>query len=760
MKPKGEVWRTRAVRLQGIHFVLAAFLALGAVYAIATPLFEASDELWHYPMVKTLADGNGLPVQDAANLGPWRQEGSQPPLYYAVMALATRWIDTSDMAVLRWINPHADNGVITADGNNNMVIHTSREAWPWQGTVLAVRLARLLSVLLGAGTLYFTYRLGLEIAPGERGLALAAAAFAGATPMFLFITASVNNDNLAICLSSAALWLLARWLRRPPSAAGWSHVILGLILGGGALSKQSALGLFPLSGLVILAAQFQRYRLAPRAQRGRRRLAASALQVLAQSAIVLGLAAVVAFWWYLRNWQLYGGWLGWNVFVKIVSARAQPAGLAQLWGERAGFAQAYWGLFGGVSVPLPSWAYPVLNLIVAASLLGLAWGFLRAWCARRIGFTDAALWILPAIWLALLMVGLYRWTSVTQASQGRLVFPGIAAISWFVVAGLRRFWRGLPWASVALLAGLAAATPFAIILPHYAPPPPLTAAQQAAIPNRLDADFGGEMKLLGYRLDTPSALPGDSLRLTLYWQSETAMDRNWSIFLHVVDDAGVIIAQRDRYPGQGALATSLLRPGQTFADEYVVQLPAGTYSPASAVIEVGLYDLLDGARLPLAGGGDSLRLAPVQVLVRPGDVPNALRQDIGGKLELAGYALGARVLHPGETLDLTLYWQALSKMRVNYSVSARVRGEGETLWARQDGWPRQGAAPTSTWALGQMLTDDYALALDPQTPPGQYDVEVVVYDSATLRRLQMVTPDGRLVDADSVRLGQIRVVEP
>jgi hypothetical protein len=192
----------------GLPLLLAVFIALGAVYAIVTPLFEVSDELWHYPMVKTLADGEGLPVQNPSNPGAWRQEGSQPPLYYFLMALATRWIDTSDMNQVRWINPHADNGVITQDGNNNIIIHTYRENWPWHGTVLAVRLIRLLGVLMGAGTLYFTYRLGQEALPGQPGLALAAAALTAFTPMFVFISASVNNDNLAVLLSAAALWLI------------------------------------------------------------------------------------------------------------------------------------------------------------------------------------------------------------------------------------------------------------------------------------------------------------------------------------------------------------------------------------------------------------------------------------------------------------------------------------------------------------------------------------------------------------------------
>ncbi len=43
---------------------------------------------------------------------PWRQEGSQPPLYYAMGAALTFWIDTSDMEVVRQPNPHARAGEI------------------------------------------------------------------------------------------------------------------------------------------------------------------------------------------------------------------------------------------------------------------------------------------------------------------------------------------------------------------------------------------------------------------------------------------------------------------------------------------------------------------------------------------------------------------------------------------------------------------------------------------------------------------------
>lgn len=756
---------------QPIHGLLLAFIALGVVYAVVTPLFEVSDELWHYPMVKTLADGNGLPVQDPANVQPWRQEGSQPPLYYLLMAAATFWINSDDLGEVRLLNPHTDNGLITADRNNNIALHRADEMWRWHGAALAVRLIRFLSVLMGAVTVYFTWRLALELLPEQRGLALAAAALTAFTPMFIFISASVNNDNLAIALSAATLWLLVRWVKHPLRKIGWRHVALGLLLGAGALSKQSPLGLGALAGLVILWGNLRHTE--TRLEHSVVRTPGYAIRnTLYESLIVFGLAGLVAFWWYFRNWQLYGDWLGWNTFIAIVGARPQPATLLQLWGERIGFVQAYWGLFGGVSVPMPGWTYTALNVAAGAALIGLAVGVARALREQTLTWAALAPWLLLVAWIGLLLWGLLRWTSLTWASQGRLIFPAISALSVLLAVGLAQLSRLLPLSnlhsllptSLALfLAALSAAVPFTVIAPHYTPPPPLTQAELASIPHRLDADFGGELKLLGYDLRTDSAKPGESVQLTLYWQAQIAMDRNWSIFVHVVDEQGVIVAQRDRYPGQGLLATTFLKPGQTWADDYVIPIPAGTFAPASLSLAVGVYDLRDGARLALTTGGEAVTLGAI-ALGRPaaeahaGDAPNSLRQNIGGVLELSGYELDRRALRPGETLTVTLHWRALAPMRANYSVSARVRGEGQTRWAAKDAWPQDGAAPTSAWTPGQTLTDSYTLTLDPATPPGQYQLEIVVYDAATLTPLRLWNADGYPTDGEGVRLSRIRVL--
>ena len=230
---------------------------LGVVYSLATPIFEASDELWHYPVVKHIADGRGLPVQRRVSRRCGSRKAASRPATMPWPALVTAWIDTDDLSEVRWLNPMANTGRPLAAGNKNLIIHTEREAFPWRGTALAVHLIRFLSVLLGASVVYLTYRLALEISPRRSDLALTAAALVAFNPMFLFISGSVNNDNLIVPLATLILWLVVRTFRQ-----GWLSngraVLLGFLLGLAALTKLSGLALLPLTAVVLVVVAARR----------------------------------------------------------------------------------------------------------------------------------------------------------------------------------------------------------------------------------------------------------------------------------------------------------------------------------------------------------------------------------------------------------------------------------------------------------------------------------------------------------------------
>lgn len=769
---------------QPAFWLPALFVLFGFLYAVVTPLFEASDELWHYPMVQHLSRGGALPVQDPGNVGPWRQEASQPPLYYYLMGWATAWIDTGDMPQVRWLNPHVDNGIITPDGNINLAIHTSAEKWPWRGAALAVRLIRLLSVLMGAGAVFFTYLLAGEFFDDEPSR-LAAAGLVAFTPMFAFISGAVNNDNLASLLSAAILFILVRLSNQQSVISHRQSFILGILLGLAALTKQSALGLYPLAGITLLVSLLRRIS-QPELRNLQSAIRNHSSFFILHSSFVFLPALIIPSWWYYRNLVLYGDLLGWSAFIAVLGKRAAPASLAQLWGERESFTRSYWGLFGGVNVPMSDWVYTALNTIALAALLGLAAFFLRQLASllravptstsrfslRRL--TPVLPYAILFAHLALILYGLVTWATVTWSSQGRLVFSGISAIAVLLVLGLRMIIpaRIRPFALGAIvlfMAAVTAASPFAFIAPAYADPPRLADSEIAAIPHRAEVDFGSinfppEMRLLGYALESDSVKPGSAMRLTLYWESLAVMDRDWSVFVHVVDENGIVVAQRDTYPGLGLMPTRKLAAGQTLADAYAINVPPTTYSPGSAKIEIGLYDYNTGDRLIVVteglpdSGRDALTLSPLVIAANPGDAPNPQSLNFGGQVELIGYDMDRRTLHlsNSDSLTLTLYWRGIRQMTTNYSVFAHVRGAGESLWAQSDSWPQDGAAPTTTWAVGQVVAETRTLAIKPDIAPGVYDVEVGLYDENGIR-LQLVLPDGRLTD-NFVYLAKIRIL--
>jgi 4-amino-4-deoxy-L-arabinose transferase-like glycosyltransferase len=747
----GMRYAKRALQI-GIAHILILYFLLALTYSIVTPIFEASDELWHYPMVKYVADHWALPVQNPQATDaeqPWRQEGSQPPLYYALGAALTFWIDTDDVSQVRWLNPHADNGIVTQDGNVNLVIHTGGEAFPWRGTVLAVHLIRFASVLMGAGTVLLTYLIARQVLPGREEIALGAAALNAFLPMFLFISGAVNNDNLTWLLCSAGLWQLLRLVAasQPTNQPSDRRAFfwLGLTLAAGILTKESALGLLPLTALAIGYVAWRRR---------------SWRYFIEGGLVTAGLVAAIAGWWYWRNLRLYGDWLGMDVFYQVLGTRANPAPLRQLWGERFGFAMAGWGLFGGVNVPMDGWIYNLLNWVAVASFAGLLLAAIRH-VRHPISNIQSAFFLL---WPVIVLASWSQWARVTWSAQGRLVFSALSAFCVLLFYGLsqfapRRFVRWLGATLGGFLLVVAAVAPFVYVAPAYARPPTLTGAEVAAIPHRLDVTFGHRMRLLGYDLETTETRPGGALALALYWQSIAPMSRDWSVFVHLLDENDVVIAQRDVYPGQGLYPTRLWPVGETVASRYVLRLSETAYAPGVAKVEVGLYDYFGAGqeRLPASAGGDNVRFGEIAVAPNPGDVPNPVRFDFGDQIALIGYEMDTRALRPGETLTLTLYWEGLAEMDENYSIFTHVRGEGTQLWALDDSWPLKGDAPTKLWQVGQQVIDPYALTIHPDTPPGVYDVEIGIYLAETGERLRLITPDGRLVD-DYLLLSQVRVL--
>lgn len=712
--------------------ILIGFLALATVYSLVTPLFEASDELWHYPMVQTIAEnGFRLPVQDPSQPTLWRQEGSQPPLYYYLGALATFWIDTSDLLELRKLNPHADIGVVVPDGNANMVMHSpEREGFPWSGAALAMRIVRFLSVLMGLGTVYLTYRLGAELFPTRPAIALGAAAFTAFNPMFLFISGVINNDNLSTLLASLLLVLvvrLVRWRGEPPLRF---YVLLGMAAGAGMLAKFQIGFMLPLIALALA--------IVARRERSWRPL-------IVGGAISGGLTNAIAGWWYWRNYQLYGDATGINVFLDIVGRRQVPADLRQLWTERETFMMAFWGFFGGVNVPLPGWAYTVFNTTAALVVGGLIVAAVRRALRGLNRAADASMvWArcFAAIWPVVIFLSLLSWTRQTWASQGRLWFSAIAALSVWMAFGLAGWTRretarrGVLTVAAAVFVALAVYAPVFVIRPAYSLDRTARfAGETHERPGRAatcwaEPEDPRPVICAAWQPVSGTVEPGDYVRFTPTFNVTGDLTRDWSLFVHLVSSDGIIEAQRDVYPGGGLIATSEVARDETWNNPIAVRVPDGVYAPQTLDVYMGLYHLPTGDRMVPAGSGiepatDRVLLGQVELVSPPGEVPNPVGADFAGRLTLLGYTVSERSLSPGETTEVTLHWQAPRDLSEEYAISVQVIDPVTLTKAAQlDALPQP---PTSAWSPGETITETRTLTVFDDAPPGRYRLMVRVY---------------------------------
>ena len=313
-----------------------------------------------------------------------------------------------------------------------------------------------------------------------------------------------------------------------------------------------------------------------------------------------------------------------------------------------------------------------------------------------------------------------------------------------------------------MMALLSAWIPFGVIAPAYARPPLLTDQELASVPERLDVSFDGQMALVGYQIGAREARPGGEVAVTLYWQAQAPMAEDYSVFVHLLDENGRLVAQRDMYPGRGLFPTTQWQPGDAIADTYILRVPASLGRVTRLRVEAGLYRLAGYRRLPVRDGrgralGDHVGLGEVVVRPRACDrITNPVRFTLGDRIALVGYDLDRTALRPGETLHLTLFWQALAPVEQSYTVFTHVLGPGNNLWAQDDGLPLEGTRPTNAWPVGEVICDTYELTLKPETPAGAYEVEIGMYLRETLQRLEAVGPQGRLPD-DRIMLGRIRV---
>ncbi|HEX7593451.1 MAG TPA: glycosyltransferase family 39 protein [Anaerolineae bacterium] len=719
-------------------FLLITFFALAAFYSLIIPLFEGPDEDDHFRLAKFIADTHALPVQlFEPGGGAAGHQGWQPPLYYSLVAALITPIDTSDYSQHLWRNYAATFVGDPACCGRNIYYHTASENFPFTRTTLAVHLARLLSILFGAVTVWATYKLTVTVLHNSPRAArdllpLAAAAVVAFNPSFLFASALVSNDAPLAAFSALVLLLWVKLLVDQNAPTLKSAALLGALLGLALLMKTTAVGLVPLSVLVLL--------LVARRERNWR-------YAILGNAVMLAVIALLAGWWFVRNQLLYGDPLALRlVAVASLFPRAGPLTLPELFSISLPWMwQTFWG------GPTPGDFSPVL--LVALALLG-ALGFIgMVFVFRLSSFTTRLSLALLAAWLGFILIAQIQFIQTTVgADQGRYLFPAISAIALFFVAGLNELASLAPRPSrlaigslnhwlIGSFFALALFVPFAYTLPAYAHPALASESELARASHPRQVNFDNLIELRGYDLGARTVKQGETLRVTLYWRALAPMSESYRVFVHLVGQDNRVAGGTDVIPARGAFPTIYWQPGDIVRDD--VQIPvAANALPGKYTIEVGLYPVgQPSARLATIGSDDDRALLDAVKVAAREPVAYAPQTLIGanfaGKAKLIGYDVTD--LAPSQGLGLTLYWQALAPLDRDYTVFVHALDASGKIVAQTDRQPQAGNYPTSIWDVGEQIRDEYVLSL----PPGNYRIEIGLYRADTGERLPVSGEDSK-----------------
>ena len=761
--------------------LLVAHLMLGVLYSVAVPAWEAHDEWAHYKFAEYVARHKALPPPNARLTHEYEyDEASQPPLYYVLAALPIMLVDTND-GVKPDVNPYFGNP--TGVGGINAAVHRSeQERFPWRGTILALHLARWVSLVISLAGLVAVYRLGRLLAPARWPAAFIALTVAALSPQYLFISSVVTNDVLIAALGCLVAWqgvqVGLKGLRLVPACG------LALALGLALLSKLSALALLPFTALALGLGVTRSLR------QGERRLRLG-LTLLAS----LGCGLAIGGLWLVRNVRLTGvpwprdPWLLFRFTDRWFNrtGAAQPINLDALPAALVYAFRTFWASFGWGNLEAYRWLYWFFAGLCLIGLLGLAW-----WLADSRGASDQRLaaWLLILLAVSVLAMAAYRdFDHGGTLIRGRYLLPALGAVAWLLALGLDAFLRHLPrvWQhGVPLaLAGLLGITnltlPLVVIGPAYAPPPNL--ARQASGPvelrpgeQPLGARFGQAAELVAYELWPTRVREGEALGVTLLWHTLRPLDQNYTLAVHLLDGHQQKVGEINTYPGRGNYATSLWQPGYVFRETYWIPVSAALAQPMLGQVKVAFFRAEGGQvgmHLPVTDVrgtplGDAVifgrfKLAPsAKLAAQEAEGPGLGTLSEANNAEEPLLRLSRATWEPatphvvaGSAFTVTLTWEVLGQPMADYRVFVHLVGADGPV-AFGDGPPQGGAYPTGLWEPGERVVDTHLVVLPSEMPAGQYPLVVGMYSEAA-GRLLAYGPDRERLPADQIVLGRVTV---
>ncbi|MSP12199.1 MAG: hypothetical protein EXR62_04485 [Chloroflexi bacterium] len=264
----------------------------------------------------------------------------------------------------------------------------------------------------------------------------------------------------------------------------------------------------------------------------------------------------------------------------------------------------------------------------------------------------------------------------------------------------------------------------------------------------LQATLAPGLALIGVTMEDMVLQPGGQLQVRFAWQAQQDHLPDYTLHLRLLASDGSVsspvtpdrvLVETSGKPVYGLYPTTRWVTGESVMDWWYLQIPPNL-PPGIAQVQVR------------AEGGDWLNVAevPLDVVKRSFQLP-AVRYPLsavfGDKFELIGYDLEAASPKTGAPFTLTLYWRAKETGygAPLYTVFTHLLDAEGRVIAQHDSPPMDGQRPTSSWVQGEVIVDRHELKFVHDDYTGTAQLEIGLYDSATIKRLPRENGEDRIL---------------
>lgn len=728
--------------------ILFIFTTLSLFSSIVTPLFEPPDELKHYQLIRYLIDNRSLPIDEFSEeetmqtLGLFGLNTSgmhRQPLYYVVGALLVANLE--DPIDLPPPNPFwAYESQQASRDNKLQYLPTDANTYPYTGTALVVHILRLWSLLLSMGTTIATWFIGKTIWPDSPSKVAAMLTVTILNPMFVYISGSINNDNLVTLLGTICIWLSIIALR--DGFTSKTTILIGLAWGCALLSKLTGLLLIASWGIALVISSWK---------------SRSYSLFFSRLTSIIAIALITSGWWFVRHYSLYGTFFALPVMGTWTS-REQLDSL-WLWSDLAYTWTTLWGRFGYGQIPLPKAIYLTFTFFSIFAILGLIKN-------RLILSKQKNRWVhIPSIWLILSTTVLvfvaaliYYVQNNPTGANGRYIFPALSALSALLIEGIS-YWstkyKKLIVGNISLLMIIISIYSTTVWVPWTYSKPKLIAENSVRdrFPNYAPLIWDDGIVLLGSMMSPLRATQGEHINLETCWRSDQVVHKHYVFYAQLLDNSLNPLGQRDTHTGLGTFPTSAWKPGNVFCESYPIPVNAELASPLAADVQIGFYDYDSLQKIPAYNVSGELleRVIIGKVKLMPTTQSSIIQHenDVNIQFEnfvsISGYTWSSENIHPGDTLKIQISWEVTNPMEVSYTIFAHLLSNDGNIITQHDRIPVNGSYPTNYWDTNETIVDEKSFTIPDMTPSGETMLAVGLYDLDTGIRLTRDT-DSEFLD--------------